>query len=194
VDTLPSESLAEKARWLVAYLLLVAALAACVPPPQPPEPATPSSTPERISQATAISAATATSTQNPPLPTATCEPPTEWQLTLAISGGFAGVAHRLTVGSNGKATAVDERSGETATATLSPQDLAELELLVCTASQAPVTSRPPVCADCFNYSLTLGDSGKPVTWTWNDISLRDHPAAPLVQALRLHLDDLLDGP
>lgn len=191
-------------RWSLPATLLAWALSACMPALPLPSPSPLAPLPDTATSAPAASTATADyalpatlavePSAVPPTAEPVCTPTSAWSLELKISGGFAGVARSLTVSSRGQLTAVDERSQETATTSLSPQDLADLEPLVCAASQSPAAARLPACNDCFNYVLTISDGVTPHTWTWNDISLRDHPAVPLVQALRLWLQDLLDAP
>src|SRR5262245_53662058 len=78
--------------------------------------------------------------------------PEGWRLTLAVTGGIAGVDRQLTLASTGDVTTVDRRRGTRMTGRTPDTELAAIGSLV--AGLKPLdASRPAVCADCFNYAL-----------------------------------------
>lgn len=175
----------------IGWLLCACLLAGCVPASAVPPTPLPTSAPPVAASATPPPLATATGA---PIPSAlpACEPPSEWQATLALSGGFAGVARSITVSRAGDVTARDERSGANSSDDLSGMEIAALESWLCAALEAPAPGRPGPCADCFGYSLEITAAGYGnYSRTWNDLTLRDDPAAPFVQALLKLLDSLL---
>jgi hypothetical protein len=124
-------------------------------------------------------------------PTA-CVPPSDWEVSLSIGGGFAGVARSATIDSRGAVNATDKRTGQSAESTLPTEQVESIGSMLCAALSSPGFVRPPPCADCFSYTLEISTAGsEPRRFLWNDISLNDDPAASLVQALRLILDELL---
>jgi len=124
-------------------------------------------------------------------PTA-CVPPSDWEVSLIIGGGFAGVARSAAFDSRGAVNATDKRSGLTAESTLPLEQVESIRSMLCAALGSPGFVMPPPCADCFSYTLAIStDGSEPTRFLWNDISLSNDPAAPLVQALRLILDELL---
>jgi hypothetical protein len=77
-------------------------------------------------------------------------------LTFELTGGFQGLARRLTISSAGQAILEDFRNQRQEEQRLSPQEMAELESVLESSaffSQDESQSRP--CRDCFNYRITV---------------------------------------
>lgn len=124
-------------------------------------------------------------------------PPTisePWQLSLEVSGGFAGIHRQLTLTNTGELAATDHITGATAAAQISAADLAEVASLVLQIqlSAAAAGDLPP-CNDCFEYILGISLGGEQIEIVANDISLEDSPFAPLVRKLNDLLQKSLSG-
>jgi len=113
-------------------------------------------------------------------------------LTFDLTGGFRGLARRLTIGSAGQATFEDYRTQRRVEQWLSPQEMAELEgVLESSAffSQDESQSRP--CADCFSYSITVEREDRSHSVEANDLGV-DPRLAGLVEWLAGFLERGLD--
>lgn len=159
--------------------------------------------PTVLPTSTAIATATSPSIPTPvKLPSATvaaspvpgdCAVDEPWTIELTISGGLAGIEHKLEVDSSGAYEAEDLQSGAKVDGTLPAATVAELEALLPPLCQEPAGSRPPSCADCFTYRLEVTAGDFVYQATMNDLSLPDSTAAPLVAALNQILSTTL-GP
>jgi len=130
-------------------------------------------------------AAEATSVVPTPSTTALTSLP---DLTFELTGGFRGLAWRLTIGSAGQATFEDYPTQRQAEQWLSPQEMADLEgLLESSAffSQDESQSRP--CADCFNYRITVQREDRSHSVEANDLGI-DPRLAGLVDWLAAFLE------
>ncbi|WFE51475.1 hypothetical protein [Micromonospora sp. WMMD1155] len=138
----------------VTVALLVALLAGCTstdragtagdPPPQTPAPT-----------ATAPATGTLLPTTAPTSLAATSAAP---QVTLRMSGGFAGRGDSITVEPDGRWTMVD-RAGSRRSGKLTPADLGTLTSLATDPQLAAEAGPPPTstsCSDVFHYRLTVG--------------------------------------
>ncbi|SCE85618.1 hypothetical protein [Micromonospora chokoriensis] len=138
----------------VTVALLVALLAGCTsidrngtagdPPPETPAP-------------TATVPATGTPTPGV-TPTVAPTVGAAAQVTLRMSGGFAGRGDSITVEPDGRWTMVD-RAGSRRSGTLTPADLGTLTNLAADPRLAAEAGPPPTstsCSDVFHYRLTVG--------------------------------------
>ncbi|MET8201271.1 hypothetical protein [Micromonospora taraxaci] len=139
----------------VTVALLVALLAGCTstdrvgtagdPPPESPAPTA-------TVPATGIPAPGVTPTVAPTVDAAAA------QVTLRISGGFAGRGDAITVEPDGRWTMVD-RAGSRRNGKLTPADLGSLTSLATDPRLAAEAGPPPTstsCSDVFHYRLTVG--------------------------------------
>ena len=131
--------------------------------------------------------ASATSEPAKSTPTAsvapTALPAGTWELTFERTGGFAGLAQRLTVDGQGQAISEDLRSGRLVEGRLLPEEMTELQRLLAESdflSQDPSQSRD--CSDCFNYGITLIRDSESRSVRANSLGL-DSRLQPLVQWL-----------
>jgi hypothetical protein len=74
---------------------------------------------------------------------------------------------------------------------LSPDELSELQALLPSVCEPYDASRPPSCADCFNYSLQAALEGSAYEFVLNDLNLAEAPVGPLVQWLNSFLNAAL---
>jgi hypothetical protein len=107
-----------------------------------------------------------------PLPS----PASEWTISLTQSGGFAGVMLNITVSSNGKLTAENQRAGRSVTQNVTSETLARLAALS-SAVTAPTAGSPHSgCADCFLYDLKIDSGGRSIQLQADDTTLADSGA------------------
>jgi hypothetical protein len=123
----------------------------------------------------------------------TCPVDEPWRIEFTVSGGFAGIEHKLEVESSGAYQAENVQSGAKVEGTLPADIVADLEELLPVLCQATSSGRPPTCADCFQYSLEVETGNAVYRASLNDISLPESPASPLVGALMQILNETL-GP
>ncbi|MGW3887459.1 hypothetical protein ACWD69_02115 [Micromonospora chokoriensis] len=139
----------------VTVALLVALLAGCTstdragtagdPPPDTPAPTA-------TVPATGIPTPGVTPTVAPTVDAAAA------QVTLRMSGGFAGRGDAITVEPDGRWTMVD-RAGSRRSGKLTPADLGSLTSLATDPRLAAEAGPPPTstsCADVFHYRVTVG--------------------------------------
>jgi hypothetical protein len=113
-------------------------------------------------------------------------------LTFELTGGFQGLARRLTISSAGQAIFEDYRTQRRAEQWLSSQEIAQLEgLLESSAffSQSESQSRP--CADCYNYRISVESQDRSHSVEANDLGV-DPQLAGLVAWLTGFLEMGLD--
>jgi hypothetical protein len=150
---------------------------------------------EPVVEATPTATTPAATATAPPAATATPEPPTPvpptatvavseaWSIELLQTGGFAGVALRLSVDSDGSVTYEDQRAQRTETGLLGADQLADLRALI--DSSAFFTQPSPQdapCADCFNLVISVTLDGLTHTVEAVDIGL-DASLEPFAGAL-----------
>jgi hypothetical protein len=168
---------------------IVLIVAACTgsPPDGVPSTATPAAA---SSTALPQSSPTVSVVGSPTAPPCVIEPP--WTVELVVSGGFAGIEHKLEIDSSGGYQAEDVQAGTKVEGSLSAEMLAMVEgqlPLVC----QPSPGRPPACADCLQYSIEVTSASGNYQVVLNDVSLAQSPMAPLVDTLAQVMKDAL-GP
>jgi hypothetical protein len=79
-------------------------------------------------------------------------------LTITRTGGFAGVNQSLAITPGGAWTYTDKKSGATATGQFTPTQLTQFAQLALDPRIATELAQSPtsVCADAFDYELTVG--------------------------------------
>jgi hypothetical protein len=105
-----------------------------------------------------------------------------WQISLAQTGGFAGVSRRLEISSNGEMTLTDERSQKQSTVQLSADKFARLKDLVVATQYRPIT-QPLGCADCFIYDLQIDNGSEKFQVQIDDVNLPNSGLQPLISFL-----------
>ena len=93
-------------------------------------------------------------------PSSSEEPVQMPTVTVARSGGIAGVSDTYVVAPDGTLTVESRHAGSTGGKRLLPEELAELRRLVtgpALRAEAAADNIPPRCADGFVYSVTAGD-------------------------------------
>lgn len=126
-----------------------------------------------------------------PSPQSLPSPAGDWTIDLTQSGGIAGVHLKLEVTRTGQLTATDERSGRTATQTLSAETMAELRRLIAQAAISDGGGKPSACADCFIYDLTLTSDARTIQMQADDVTLGGSQAQGLITYLRTLRDSAL---
>ena len=120
-----------------------------------------------------------------------------WQLTLRVTGGFAGRDRELALSSVGAVSVTDRRSSQQASGQLPAGKLQALVPLVRAArTPAPAASYSGEgsgrrCADCQQYTLTItrtiaGDAGaveREIAVNVNDVTMEASGLAELIRAL-----------
>ncbi|MGW2622660.1 hypothetical protein [Micromonospora taraxaci] len=137
----------------VAIALLAVLLSACTSADRSATPtAPPVTTTPRPAEPTAVTLLPTTALTSP---AATGAAP---QVTLRMSGGFAGRGDAITVEPDGRWTMVD-RAGSRRSGKLTPADLGSLTSLATDPRLAAEAGPPPTstsCSDVFHYRLTVG--------------------------------------
>lgn len=119
------------------------------------------------------------------------QPPSrEWQASLHVTGGFAGVDRSLEVASSGAVTADDRHATRHVSGRATARDLSQLSDLIATATWPDSAAASP-CRDCFQYEITVRLDGKTTTARTNDVG--DAALQPLVKALTSLLNRALAG-
>ena len=122
--------------------------------------------------------------------TAPQQAPREWNATLHVTGGFAGVDRSLDVKSDGQLTATDRRADRQVSGRVPARELPALSNLIANASLAD-SSRSSACRDCFQYEISVRIDGKTGTARTNDTGAG--PLQPLVRTLISLLNRALSG-
>jgi len=131
-----------------------------------------------------------------PTPAATpgaCGLPTTWQIEFQRSGGFAGLMQSLTLSSDGKLTANDLRTNQSASRTLKPQERESIAALLAQTCPFEVSRAESRCADCFIYTLKITMDGVPYQVEINDVSLSPN-LSPLIDLLTGQMQEMLAAP
>ena len=105
-----------------------------------------------------------------------------WQLTLQLTGGFAGVDRQLEVASTGELKVTDRRRGTHVVTQASPSELAQIASMVADLKSVDAVRRS-TCRDCVQYDLNIRLSGRSLVFNINDESLAGTPVEPLVNLL-----------
>jgi hypothetical protein len=105
-----------------------------------------------------------------------------WQLTLQLTGGFAGIDRQLELASTGELKVTDRRRGTQVITQASASELAQIASMVADLKSVdPV--RGSTCRDCIQYDLRIRLSGRSLLFSINDVSLVGTPVEPLVNVL-----------
>lgn len=105
-----------------------------------------------------------------------------WQVSLAQTGGFAGVSRKLEISSSGEMTLTDERSQKHSTAQLPADKFAKLKDLVVATAYRPIT-QPMGCADYFIYELQIDNGSEKFQVQIDDANLPNSGLQPLISFL-----------
>ncbi|HEY2981037.1 MAG TPA: hypothetical protein VGJ22_07650 [Anaerolineales bacterium] len=111
-----------------------------------------------------------------------------WTITLTQSGGFIGISRTVTITSDGKVVAVDDREGQTATLQLTPQEIASLKVEISKARLKTPIQTETGCADCFVYDLQIKTAGPNFSVQLDDVNLPESGLQPLI----MYLQDLMN--
>jgi hypothetical protein len=115
----------------------------------------------------------------------------DWSVVFSYSGGIAGLSRQIQISSDGQFTAMDVYGNKTVTGTLTSNQQADLKELVAASEYIPPTEPQGGCADCFYYDLSIQGSKDNFSAQTDDINVSDSGLAPLVNYLRIFLDDHL---
>jgi spore coat protein CotH len=111
-----------------------------------------------------------------------------WTISFTQSGGFIGMSKTITITSDGKVVAVDDREGQTVTLQLTPQELAALKEQVSNAGPKMPIKTDTGCADCFIYDLQIKTTGARFSVQLDDVTLPDSG----LQSLIMYLQELME--
>ena len=106
----------------------------------------------------------------------------DWHVSMAQTGGIAGVSRTLEISNTGDMIITDERSKKQTTAQLPADKIAALTELVASSKYQPI-SQPGACADCFIYNLEISSAGEKFEAQLDDISLPNSGLQPLINFL-----------
>ena len=154
--------------------------------PTPTEIQTPAATAIQTPEATAILVPDATKIPTPN-PTAIPTQPAQglpqltgnWHISMAQTGGIAGVSRMLEISSSGEMTITDERSNKKNTTQLSADKFAMLKKLVASTEYRPIT-QPMGCADCFIFNLHIENGSEKFQVQLDQVNLPNSGLEPLV--------------
>ncbi len=105
-----------------------------------------------------------------------------WQLTLQLTGGFAGIDRQLELASTGELKVTDRRRGTQVITQASASELAQIASMVADLKSVDAV-RGATCRDCVQYDLRIRLSGRSLLFSLNDVSLVGTPVAPLANVL-----------
>jgi len=115
----------------------------------------------------------------------------DWNASLSVSGGFAGVHRHLSVDSAGRLIARDDNQDREVQGTLQSEQLARLDELLAALGSVPTQRSSPAfpsrCADCIESRLSATFNGKTYTAA---IRSSDRPPQPYTDLIA-YLADLL---
>ncbi len=106
-----------------------------------------------------------------------------WSITFTQSGGFVGVHRTVTITSDGKVAALDEREDRAGTIQLTEAELAELEAQISAARLNRPAEADSGCADCFIYDLQIDSGNARFIVQLDDVTLPESGLQPLIQYL-----------
>lgn len=133
-------------------------------------------------------------------PTATSQSETQeiihdWNASLSISGGFAGISRQISVNSDGSLLASDERQQRKVAHSLTSEQLARFDTLLTALESAPIPQStkafPGRCADCITSRLSATVNGKRYTATAKSGEKSAQPYADLIAQLAKLLREAL---
>jgi hypothetical protein len=105
-----------------------------------------------------------------------------WQLTLQLTGGFAGVDRQLELASTGELKVTDRKRGTHAITQASASELTQISSMVADLKSIDAVRRS-TCRDCIQYDLTIRLSGRTLVFSVNDVSVVGTPLEPLTRVL-----------
>ena len=105
-----------------------------------------------------------------------------WQLTLQLTGGFAGMDRQLELASTGELKVTDRRRGTHAITQASASELAQIAAMVADLKSVDAVRRS-TCRDCIQYDLTIRLNGRTLLFSVNDVSVVGTPVEPLTKLL-----------
>ena len=105
-----------------------------------------------------------------------------WQLTLQLTGGFAGIDRQLELSSTGELKVTDRRRGTQVITQASATELAQIASMVADLKSVDAV-RESTCRDCVQYDLRIRLSGRSLLFNINDVSLVGTPVEPLAKVL-----------
>ena len=115
----------------------------------------------------------------------------DWSIIFSYSGGIAGLSRQIQISSDGQFTAMDVYGNNTATGTLTPDQMAELKELIESSEYIAPVGIEGGCADCFYYEISIQGSDNNFNVQTDDINISDSGLAPLINYLRIFLDNHL---
>jgi hypothetical protein len=110
-----------------------------------------------------------------------------WQLTLQLTGGFAGIDQQLEMASTGELKVTDRRSGTHVMGQAAASELAQIASIVVNLKSVD-PPRESTCRDCLRYELRIRLSERSLLFTIDDVSLSGTSLEPLVNALTTALN------
>ena len=105
-----------------------------------------------------------------------------WQLTLQLTGGFAGADRQLELASTGVLNVTDRRRATQVSTEASASELAQIASMVAGLKSVDGV-RESTCRDCVQYDLRIRLNGRAIFLRFNDMSLDGTPVEPLVRVL-----------
>jgi hypothetical protein len=109
-----------------------------------------------------------------------------WEVTLTISGGFAGVDRTVAASSDGALRVADRRRASDTTRPLTAGELQQTVGVLARLSAdttAAIDRRNPRCRDCFLYQIVYTRDGTRRQATLDSTTLASSPYAALVELL-----------
>lgn len=123
-----------------------------------------------------------TSLTTAPVPSKQDAPHEVWQLTLQLTGGFAGLDRQLELASTGELKVTDRRRGTQVTTQAPAGELAQIASMVGDLKSVDAV-RESTCRDCIQYELRIQLTGRSLLLRVNDVSVVGTPGEPLVKVL-----------
>jgi len=111
-----------------------------------------------------------------------CAQPKSWKIDFQRTGGFAGWSQALSISSNGEILATDLRRDQKYTAIASSQTLQSLIGKLAEACPFEAVRPQSVCADCFEYTLSIEMDGVQYSVKATDADMSEN-LRPLIEEL-----------
>jgi hypothetical protein len=105
-----------------------------------------------------------------------------WQVTLRLSGGFAGLQRELELSSTGQVTAIDRKLNKQVKTEVTETELTEIASLVTKAQPYP-SGRAERCRDCLEYHLDVRADSRRFSTDLDDTNLTSSGLEALIKAL-----------
>lgn len=110
-----------------------------------------------------------------------------WKIDYEVSGGFAGIRQQLNMSSDGRLIALDLKRKRRVEQQASPEQLIKiadaLSKIDFPRLQATVPKLSNLCADCFQYVLTVVIGDQHERLHFDDVSLKDPACTVLIGLL-----------